>query len=103
MTLSIVSTTVAKLSDAKDLARLILKERLGACVQISEVLSLYEWEGKVCEEQEQLMRIKTTTESAEALKTFIAANHPYKVPEIIVEPIHAVVDSYARWVEDFVR
>jgi periplasmic divalent cation tolerance protein len=98
--LCLVSTTVADASQAKSLSELILMERLGACVQCSQVLSRYHWEGKLCEEVEQLLQVKTTTQACDKLCDLIAANHPYKVPEIIVTPIVSAAADYSKWVKD---
>ena len=58
-----VTTTVATLDDAKALARAIVEERLAACVQIDAIAASFSrWEGRLCEEPEVRLSIKTVPE-----------------------------------------
>jgi periplasmic divalent cation tolerance protein len=83
---------------AESLAQTLVRERLAACVnRISALRSTYEWEGKVQDEPEVLLLIKTTGARYEALELRIKALHPYEVPEIIAVPIVAGSGSYLAW------
>lgn len=82
---------------AENLARLILEERLAACIQIAKIKSLYRWEGKVCSEPEYLLLIKTQVQRYKALEAFIAEHHPYETPEIVQVPISDGAEAYLRW------
>ena len=98
--LVVVSTTVSDGEQADKMAGAILSSALGACVQTSEVISRYFWEGKLCEEKEFLLQVKTTELCANKLQEFITANHPYKVPEVLVFPVISASASYAKWVSE---
>lgn len=77
-----------RLSEAKDLARGMVSERLAACVQIVPQLeSVYWWDGEVCEEEESLLVIKTAESHVVALTEYLVANHSYDVPEVISLPL----------------
>lgn len=79
------------------LAALILKNRLGACVQIASIRSIYRWRGKNKSAKESLVSVKTGKNAAATLMAFIKKHHPYELPEIIT--INVKVDhDYAVWV-----
>lgn len=95
--MNIVQTTVASKRAAQKLAALILKKRLGACIQIAPIKSFYRWRGKTESADEFLVSVKTTLRSAAKLTAFIKKNHPYELPEIIITNADADPD-YVRWV-----
>jgi periplasmic divalent cation tolerance protein len=75
---------------AKGLARQLVEEHLVACVNIVPGLtSIYRWEGKVCEDGESLLVIKTRAELMARLSARIVELHPYEVPEVIALPLAA--------------
>lgn len=85
---------------AQELARLIVENRLAACVNIvPQIESFYWWEGKVQSDDEALLIIKTTTARFDALQTFVLDHHPYDLPEVIALPVDAGLDAYLKWVE----
>ena len=45
--------------------------------------SIYRWEGKVEDEAEALLVLKTTRARFEALRDRVLALHPYAVPEVL--------------------
>ena len=96
----IVLTTTASEAQADTLARQIVEERLGACVQILPVKSIYRWEGVLCAEPEWQLSIKTRRARFEALAQFIMGRHPYETPEILQIPITTGSAAYLRWVDD---
>lgn len=85
---------------AARVARALVEERLAACVQIIDgVASTYRWEGRVMSEAEALLLIKTTKARVAALKTRLAALHPYATPELIVFDAIDGLPSYLDWIE----
>ena len=96
----IVLTTTASEAEANVLARQIVEARLGACVQILPVRSIYRWKGALCSEPEWQLSIKTRQARFEALAQFITAHHAYETPEIVQIPIAAGSAAYLRWVDD---
>jgi periplasmic divalent cation tolerance protein len=65
---------------------------------IPSVVSVYEWEGKIENDEEVLMMIKTRTEAVDDITTFVKANHPYDVPEVISTSIEAGSKDYMDWI-----
>jgi len=85
------------------LARLIVEERLAACVNISQVRSTFWWEGEVNQEAEDLLIIKTKHEKVEEISKRIKDVHPYDLPEIIILPIIGGDDRYLAWISEALR
>ena len=95
----LVLTTLASEAQADALARQIVEARLGACVQIQPLKSIYRWKGALCVELEWQLSIKTRQARFEALAQFITAHHPYETPEIVQIPITAGSAAYLRWLD----
>lgn len=100
MSVLIALTTVPDPDVAEDLARLVIEERLAACVNIlGPVQSVYRWQGLVQASNEALLVIKTTAERYPALESFIKQRHPYELPEIVALPATGGLAEYLGWVE----
>ena len=100
----IVFVTAAHKEEAEGIARVLLQERLVACVNIlSGVRSLFWWEGKIDEAQETLMLMKTTRDKFSGLSERVQSLHSYEVPEIIAVPIQTGEETYLKWVEESVK
>ena len=83
---------------AAEIARVLVEERLAACVNIiPAVRSIYLWDGKVCDDSEVLGIIKTTRERFDELGARYVELHPYDVPELIALPIVAGNAPYLDW------
>jgi periplasmic divalent cation tolerance protein len=85
----------------KQIARALLEKELAACVNIiSSIDSIYTWEGKICNDEEVLLVVKSRAELFEnQLVPAVQAIHPYRVPEIIALPIKMGAKSYLDWIE----
>jgi len=91
-------------AEAERVGRLMVEERLAACVNILPgVHSIYRWEGSVETADEVAAIFKTSNDRADALITRIAALHSYDVPCIATWPIDKILATYAEWVEGSVR
>ena len=86
-------------ASADKLARVLVDERLAACVNVlSPCRSVYRWKGKVEDAEEFPMLIKTTRERYPELEAAIRKNHPYELPEIIAIPLAGGLPAYLDWV-----
>lgn len=95
----LVLVTVPK-NKAKNLAKIALKEKTCACVNIIDrVDSFFWWKGKIEEERESLLLFKTKSNKFSQLKKVIKKNHPYSVPEIIAFKIDKINKEYLDWLE----
>jgi periplasmic divalent cation tolerance protein len=87
--------------EARRIGRLVVEERLAACVNIlAPCHSIYRWQGKIEEAAEVPALFKTTEYGAEILIARIAELHSYDVPAALVWPIGHALPAYASWVAD---
>ncbi len=99
----IVFVTAPSHSDAADIAKTIVSERLAACVNIiAGIRSIFYWDDKVQDEQETLMIIKTKESMFQDLKRRVIMTHPYSVPEIISVEIKDGNEEYLKWINETV-
>jgi len=93
-----VLVTCGSEEQAANIAHLLVEERLAACVNIlPPVRSIYRWEGKIWDEKEWMLVIKTQQKRFEALQTKVKSLHSYSVPEIIALPIVEGSGFYLKW------
>ncbi len=99
----VVLSTADSMETASRIARSLVEDGEAACVNIVPgVRSIYRWQGKVCDDGELLMVIKTTEARFEAVRSQIRALHPYELPEAIALPIIAGDEEYLRWLSSSV-
>jgi periplasmic divalent cation tolerance protein len=95
----VVLTTVANADEAARLVRALLERRLIACGTILPgVRSLYRWEGKIADEQEVVVLLKTQAARVDAIEVAFGELHPYKVPELLALPVAAGLAKYLDWI-----
>ena len=97
---SLIITAVANKESAKKIARLLVEKRLAACAQMFPIESIYSWQGKIHEENETALFIKSRTALFDEIKLAIKTAHPYEVPEIIQIPIANGLPEYLKWISD---
>lgn len=96
---SIVYVTTPDMGAARILAHKIVEKNLAACVNIiPQLTSIYKWEGKMNEDSELLLMIKTATAKVDDLSKFVRENHPYSVPEVISVKIDNGNPAYLNWI-----
>jgi periplasmic divalent cation tolerance protein len=100
MNLVIIQTTCSSNEEAKKIAEVLVKEKLAACIQLSQIESLYTWHEKFCCDNETLMSIKTRKENFEKVKSKIKELHSYDVPEIIQIDITNASKKYLKFIGD---
>jgi len=94
----IVLTTVGADTDAAELARTLVEQRLVACVNIvAGVTSIYRWKEAVEQDDEQILVMKTTTELLVALQARLRELHPYELPEFVVLTVSGGSEAYLGW------
>ncbi len=100
----VVLVTVGSEREAETIATALLEERLAACVNVtSPVRSLYRWEGRIADDREWQLVIKTQARLFEALATRVRALHSYTVPEIIALPVLNGTADYLDWIQNETR
>jgi periplasmic divalent cation tolerance protein len=95
----VVLVTTPSAERAAEIARAVVGERLAACGNVVPGLrSIYRWEGKVQEDEEALLVLKTTRGRFEALRDRVLALHPYEVPEVLALSVEAGSARYLAWI-----
>jgi periplasmic divalent cation tolerance protein len=97
----VVYVTAGSAEEAERLAQALVGERLAACVnRIKSVQSIYRWQGKVEQSEEELLIIKTGKELFPALEKRVRELHSSAVPEIIALPVIEGSVGYLRWLKE---
>lgn len=95
----VVLTTVASDEEGVRLVRALLDRRLIACgTLVPGARSLYRWQGKVADEREVVLILKTRSARLETLQAAFGELHPYKVPELLALPVSAGLPKYLDWI-----
>lgn len=94
----LVLVTTGSEAEAELIAKALLEERLAACVNVlNPIRSMYRWEGKIADDQEWLLVIKTQSERFADLEAKVKTLHSYQVPEVIALPIVQGAAGYLQW------
>ncbi len=97
----LVLVTTNSQEEAGRIARALVDSRLAACVNIiSGIRSIFRWKGKIWDEGELLLLIKTRTALFERVEGVIREIHSYEVPEIIATPITRGSEPYLNWLRE---
>jgi periplasmic divalent cation tolerance protein len=100
MSALLVLTNLPDRAAAERLAGALVDKRVAACVNIlAPCRSVFRWQGKLQQDEEHPLLIKTTGERYPALEEAIRAAHPYELPEIIAVPIEHGLPAYLAWVQ----
>ena len=96
----IIQTTTSSKEEAKNIAEILIKYKLAACIQLKEIESIYNWDGKLCCERETLLTIKTKKELFSKVKSKILELHSYDTPEIIELDISNISENYLKFIKE---
>ena len=100
MPIIIIHCTCPDIVTAERISRLVVSQKLAACVnQVPNVTSDYEWQGKIKQDNEVLLLIKTETEKFDAISQAIREIHPYELPELIAVPVTQGEPNYLEWIK----
>ncbi len=86
-------------NEAESLAKILVESKLCACVNlIQNVFSIYHWKGRIEEEKESMLLMKTKKDLENDLFSVLKEHHSYEVPEFIVLSIDSGSDDYLKWI-----
>ena len=98
MPATVILTSAPDLKTADKIARLLVTQKLAACVTISPAArSVYRWKGRVTAQPERVLTIKTRSELFHSIERCFRRAHPYEVPELISIPAARISRSYSAW------
>ncbi|MBI5026610.1 MAG: divalent-cation tolerance protein CutA [Nitrospirae bacterium] len=94
----VVFITAGSEEEAAKIARGLVDAHLAGCVNIvRNIRSIYRWQGKIEDEAEVLMVVKTQRHLFASLSKKVKELHSYTVPEIIAMPIVEGSEDYLKW------
>jgi periplasmic divalent cation tolerance protein len=100
----VVLVTAAKLSEAKKIAKHLVESKLAACVNITQpVHSVYRWQGKLVNDEEFAMFIKSSRDLFPQIQAEVSRLHSYTTPEVICLPIIDGSPNYLSWLGDSLK
>ena len=95
----LVLTTVPAGGLGEELATVLVRERLAACVNVyPPMTSMYRWKGNVERDTECQLVIKTAADRVAALQQRIKELHSYELPELVVVAVADASEAYLNWV-----
>jgi len=98
---SIIYSTTGSVEEARKISRILVEEKLVACVNIiPKIESIYRWQGNIEEDNECVLLAKTTDKNIDKTIQIIKELHSYDVPDIVAIPITHGFKKYLDWVED---
>lgn len=99
---SAIYITTSNLGEAKRIARILVEERLAACVNVFPITSVYRWDG-VQEDDEVALIVKTTRKNVKKIEKRVKELHSYETPCIISFAIDGGSEEFLKWVGDEAR
>jgi len=97
----VVFITASNEDEAARIAKALVEARLAGCVNIiKNIRSIYSWEGKIEDEPEVLMIVKTQKSLFDSLMKKVKELHSYTLPEIIAVPVVEGSEDYLKWLRE---
>ena len=100
MMFSDIYVTAATLKEANGIARAVVEEKLGACVNIWPIRSVYRWEGSIEEDEEYALSIKTKSSLVDTVTTRVRQLHSYENPCVISFSVESGSPAYLDWIHE---
>lgn len=102
--ITLVMTSVGTEQQAVEISEELIARRLATCINIVPCLrSIYRWKGKVCEDTEYLLLVKTPEKLFDQVSSAIREYHSYELPEILAVPVSAAEENFHKWVLQMVE
>ncbi|MDJ0948745.1 MAG: divalent-cation tolerance protein CutA [Alphaproteobacteria bacterium] len=100
MAVKFLYVTAGSVDEARRIGAALVEERLAACANILEGMrSLYWWEGRVQDDQEAVLILKTSDRQVKAAIERVKALHSYDVPCVVALPVEVGNPAFLDWVE----
>ena len=94
----IVLSTCANQEEAERLARLLVEQRVAACVNVVPgIRSYYRWKGAIESADECLLVVKSSRELIGSIGAVLEREHSYEVPELLALPVVEGAANYLNW------
>jgi periplasmic divalent cation tolerance protein len=97
--LIVVVTSVGTEEQALDIAHALVRSHRAACVNIvPNVHSIYRWKGRVCDDGEFLLLIKTRSTEFDGVREAIQKLNTYELPEVLAYRVDEASPAFAAWI-----
>lgn len=84
---------------ARRISEVLVTERLASCVnRVTGMTSMYFWDGRLQDDPETLLIIKTTAARLAELAARLKVLHPYELPELVILTVAGGNERYLQWV-----
>ncbi len=93
----LVYVVCANQDEAKKISRHLLEQRLAGCTNTFPIESAYRWEGKIVEDSEAVLIVKTVEPNFDKVKEAVLQQHSYTTPAIFSIPVTHVEEKYSKW------
>lgn len=100
---SVVITTTGSKEEAEKIAKALLKKKLAACIQVSNITSFYTWKESIHMDEEYQLLIKCKSEDYLEIENCVKLNHSYEVPEVIQMDIAQGHPDYLNWIKEVTK
>ena len=94
MEVLVMITTESNKKNALRVAKLLIQNKLAACVSLKQIFSIYEWDDDIEEAKEFEITIKTKPEFKDLLVDFLHEISTYDVPQIIYKKYNSDIKYY---------
>ena len=94
MEVLVMITTESSRTNASRMAKLLIQNKLAACVSIKQIFSIYKWDDDIKEAKEFEITIKSKPEFKDYLVEFLNKNSTFDVPQIIYKKYNAEMKYY---------
>ncbi|MFQ3307681.1 MAG: periplasmic divalent cation tolerance protein [Candidatus Midichloriaceae bacterium] len=99
--ISLIYITCSDKVEAKSIAKHLIKEKLVACANIIDnVISIFEYDDKFCEEKEVILILKTLSTHFEKVKNRVVELHSYDVPCIVEIDVSNSSKEFSNWLKN---
>jgi periplasmic divalent cation tolerance protein len=97
--LIVVVTSVGTEDQALDVAHALIRNRQAACVNIlPNIHSIYRWKGRVCDDTEWLLLVKTVAGQFDSVLETIQKVNTYELPEVLAYRVDHSSDGFGDWI-----
>lgn len=100
MKYKLIYITCKDQKEASKIGKVLVQEKLAACVNIvPKIKSIFRWQGKLVQNQESLLLVKTIDKKLVKLINKVKQMHSYKIPCIISFEIASGNKNFLKWID----
>jgi periplasmic divalent cation tolerance protein len=94
----LIFTTLNKKETAEKIGKELLRKRILACYNLLPVESAYRWKGKIAQEKEVLMILKSRKENFSKIEAYLKKYSGYETPEVVALEASKISKPYLDWI-----